>query len=347
MSRYLKKINKFITLQNAYIRSKFGDYTPFVRVLPTDECNLKCKYCWQRRETSDQMTLGEFGKYLAKAKQLKAGIITFLGGEPMFWPHIYEAIKMCTEENILTDMTTNGTLLNRENIEKLGRAGLDYLNISVDGLFETSVSCKNAVVRENILENLKNAKRNYGVHFRINAVMYKNNFEQIKKLVNFAEQNNIQISLGYIVPPLKKEHIVDPNIYFRQEDKALLDEIIKFIIEHKKQGHTIIDPEQYFTNIYKYLRQEKFWKCNYPTRYGWVNIAPDGRIRSCTKKMDELNFTYLDLDSKKIRSLRKTLEDKTNECNIHCYSNCAFDSYFYTHNKLEFFKKVLRRIYHQ
>lgn len=340
----IKKVAKFLNLYHAYVMSCFFVRTPFVRMIPSDKCNLRCKYCWQRRDESYDMTMEEFRGYLAKAKKLDVGLITFLGGEPMAWPYLYEAIASCTEAKVLTDITTNGTLLNEDTIRRLGSAGLDYLNISVDGVKPTEVTSKNSIFREDILRQLKAAKKKYGMHFRVNSVIYKNNFEEIKAMMDFANKNNVQISLGYIVRPLKEEYITNPDIYFSREDRELLDEIIFYIVGKKRQGYPVIDPEEYFFKVYRYLNGEKFWGCNYPTKYGWVNISPDGRIRSCTKKMDELDMRYVDLDSRKIKELRKILSENTAQCNTHCYSNCAYDSYYYTHNKSQMLKKVLNRI---
>lgn len=338
------KIAKFGNLYRAYVKSYFSTSVPFVRIIPTDMCNLRCGYCWQRKEHGYEMTPDEFNAYLAKAKTLNVGLMTFLGGEPMTWPGLYEAIDACRKAHVLTDVTTNGTLLNKETVNRLGRSGLDYLNISVDGIKPTEVTSKNAIVRTDILEQLKKARKKYKMHFRINSVIYKNNFEQIRSLIEFAREYNVQISLGYIVPPLKPEHVVDPGIYFNQEDGELIHQIVDYIISKKKQGYPIIDPEQYFTGIFRYIKHESFWACNYPTRYGWINVTPDGFVRSCTKKMDSLEYSFLELDSAKIIEIRQLLAQKVQECNVHCYSNCAFDSYFYTHNKKAFFQKVLRRL---
>lgn len=242
----IKKAAKFLNLHRAYIMSCFFIRTPFVRMIPTDKCNLRCKYCWQRRDYSYEMTIDEFRKYLVKAKKLNVGIITFLGGEPMAWPGIFDAISSCTDVNVLTDMTTNGTLLNEKTIQRLGKSGLDYLNISVDGMTPSEVTSKNSIFKKDILKQLKDAKKKYGMHFRINSVIYKNNFEEIKSMINSAHEQNVQISIGYIVPPLIKEHATNPDIYFTCDDKKLLEEIIFYIVGKKRQGYPIIDPEEYF-----------------------------------------------------------------------------------------------------
>jgi|GEM_PF-979899 len=338
------KAAKFINLYTAYIGSHFRPSALSVRMIPTDRCNLNCAYCWQKRNDPRAMTLAEFNAYLAKAKNLGVGIITFLGGEPMVWPGLYDAIESCTRANVLTDLTTNGTLLDATTIEQLGQAGLDYLNISVDGVEATDVSKKNSIVRGDTLKLLKACRRKHGMHFRINSVIYKNNFEQVKVMMEFARQNNVQISLGYVVPPLDEEHRSGSDIYFTIRDEEVLREIVDYIIARRRQGYPIIDPEEYFTGVFQFLRGEKFWDCNYPTRYGWVNVTPSGKVRSCTKKMDELDYDFLDLDAAKLKSLRAVLAENVAKCNVHCYSNCAFDSYFYTHNKRAFLRKIVARL---
>ncbi len=344
MKRTYQKAAKFANLFLANTQSHFRSTPAFVRIIPTDRCNLNCSYCWQRKEQSEEMTLGEFRGILAKAKKLHVGLLTFLGGEPMMWEPLYEAISMCTEAHVLTDLTTNGTLLNRDTVRRLGEAGLDYLNISVDGVKASRISPKNSVFRSDLIEVLHDAKKRYGVHFRLNSVIYKNNFDEIKELVRFSRLNNVQISLGFVVPPLDAEQRSGDDIYFTQDDTPLLKEIVTYLLNRKSEGYPIIDPDAYFSNIFRFIRREKFWECNYPTRYGWINVTPNGKIRSCTKKMDELDFHFLDLDRDSLKSLRADLKEKVKHCNIDCYSNCAYDSYFYTHNKVEMLKKVLKRL---
>lgn len=344
MNTILVKTSKFRNLVNAHISSHLHSTPAFVRIIPTDKCNLNCKYCWQKNDTLDEMTFPDFSLHLEKALSLKVGLITFLGGEPMLWNSLYDAISLCTEKKILTDLTTNGALLNPKSIELLGKAGLDYLNISIDGVGISEISSKNFVFRNNLIENLRLAKSKYRMHFRFNSVIYKNNFEDLKNLIELSNANNVQISLGFVVPPIDDRQLQDENIYFTKSDQKLLLEIVEYIIKKKKQGYPIIDPYSYFENIFRFLNREIFWDCNYPTRYGWINVTPNGKIRSCTKKMDELDIRFQELNIKKLKTLREILRDKVEKCNIDCYSNCAYDSFYYTHHKFQMLKKIMSRL---
>ncbi|MDD2335271.1 MAG: radical SAM protein [Geobacteraceae bacterium] len=344
MERTLERLAKFRNLSEAYLSSYRHGTPAFIRVLPTDRCNLKCAYCWQHNNASADMTIDSFRAYLKKAKELHVGLITFLGGEPMIWSPLCEALALCTERHVMTDLTTNGTLLTSATVEELGRSGLDYLNISVDGTTANEVTCKNSIFRSDLMGALKEARTKHHMHTRINSVIYNNNYEAIQTLMEFSRKWDMQLSLWFIVPPLDPAQRPDKDIYFSVADEPLLRDIVSDILEKKQAGYPIIDPDSYFENIFRFIRREKFWDCNYPTRYGWINVTPTGRIRSCTKKMDELDFRFLDLDLESLGRLRSILKEKVRTCNIDCYSNCAYDSYFYTHNKGELIKKVLRRL---
>ncbi len=342
LSRQALGENKFYTFCQACFYSSFQFTAPFVRIIPTDACNLNCSYCWQRKDNSYVMTMGEFEKILAKAVELHCGFITFLGGEPMIWPHLYQAISECSKANITTDITTNGTLLTDLSIHKLALAGLNYLNISVDGVKENIVTHKNSIFQPGILAALKCERKENNLHFRINAVIYKNNFEEIKLLLEYAHDNDVQISLGYVVPNIE-EKSTGADIHFTKDDFDLLTNIVDYILLKKTEGYPIIDPDDYFKGIFKFINHKKFWNCNYPTRYGWINVSPNGYIRSCTKKMDTLDYHFCDLNSEKIEQLKNLLNEKTQLCNLYCYSNCAYNSFYYTHNKFALLKKITDR----
>jgi len=284
------KTLKYLKFIENYTFSHF-EHTPlFVRIIPTDNCNLNCSYCYQKTNDAPDMPKGLFSQVLDKAISLKVGFISFLGGEPMLWEHLYDAIELCSKHNILTDMTTNGTMLNDVTIQKLGSSGLDYLNISVDTRDDNSVSKKNILFDKNVVKALNLAENDYGMKLRMNSVIYNNNFEDVKLLLELSNGSKIPISLGFIVPNVKD--IGSGGIYFSEKDTKLLEEIVGYILKKKSEKYPIIDPDSYFTNVFRFIKNESFWQCNYPTKYGWINITASGKIRSCTKKWMKQVLTF-------------------------------------------------------
>ena len=335
------KTRKYLNFLKGFTSSYFHYTALFVRVIPTDNCNLNCLYCYQKKSDCPNMPWDLFRRILDKAIDLNVGMISFLGGEPMLWEHLYDALALCSKHNILTDMTTNGTLLNDATIQRLASSGLDCLNISVDTKDNCSVSKKNTLFDQNIMKALKSAESNCGIKLRMNSVIFNNNFEDIKLLLELSNESKIPISLGFIVPDLKDAG--NKEIYFSQEDTQLLEEIVNYILRKKREKYPIIDPSSYFTNVFRFIKHENFWECNYPTKYGWINVAANGAIRSCTKKMDETDIDFLSLTSEKIETLKKSFEAPVKGCNPYCYSNCAYDSSFYKNNKAAFLIDSFKR----
>jgi MoaA/NifB/PqqE/SkfB family radical SAM enzyme len=340
-----KKTLKYLNFIRSYNYTFLNETSLFLRVLPTDSCNLNCVYCFQKKNSTPNMSWDFFNQVIEKAIDLKVGMISFLGGEPMLWEHLYDAVALCSKHNILTDMTTNGTMLNETTIQKLGEARLNYLNISVDTRDNFSVTKKNSLFDKNTVQALKTAEKNHCMKLRMNGVIYNNNFDDIKLLLEISNGNKIPLSLGFIVPNFK--NIDNKEIYFSEKDTELLEEIVNYILKKKEANYPVIDPVSYFTNVFRFIKNDSFWNCNYPTKYGWINITANGEIRGCTKKMDETGMNFLALTPEKIKVLKNSLETSIKDCNPFCYSNCAYDSSFYVNNKMAFFAEYLKKYWNK
>jgi len=122
--------------------------TPFVLFIdPASVCNFKCHFCptgdrplidatgrWQGRLHMDVFKkviddLQEFDKPLKVLRMYKEG-------EPLLNKNMPEMIKYAKASGRVPyiDTTTNGYLLTQKNVDALMEAGLDRINVSLDGL---------------------------------------------------------------------------------------------------------------------------------------------------------------------------------------------------------------------
>jgi len=69
-------------------------------------------------------------------------IITLSGGEPTLHPDLDAIIRRIRDRGAIATLITNGLLLTPKRIRALNRAGLDYLQISIDNLAPDDVSKK-------------------------------------------------------------------------------------------------------------------------------------------------------------------------------------------------------------
>jgi MoaA/NifB/PqqE/SkfB family radical SAM enzyme len=83
---------------------------------------------------------------------LGATIITLSGGEPMLHAELDEIIRRIRTRGAIATLITNGYLLTVERIRRLNRAGLDYLQISIDNVNPDETSKKSLKVLDRKLE---------------------------------------------------------------------------------------------------------------------------------------------------------------------------------------------------
>jgi len=143
------KIKPRINLEN---RTRIEEVIPFgtpmiLFVDPSSVCNFRCKFCptgnheliketgrWQGR-----MDFGLYKKIIDDLKefdgQLKV-LRLYKEGEPFLNTRLADMIRYAKESGKVNyiDTTTNGYLLDPERVKSILDAGLDRINISVDGM---------------------------------------------------------------------------------------------------------------------------------------------------------------------------------------------------------------------
>lgn len=114
-------------------------------ILPTYQCNLRCWYCVQDHQdlTMSKETVGKIKQLLGKKikdERIKNVRISWFGGEPLLGYDIILDITDYTRQltskagkSFICDITTNGTLLNKERIEALLDVGVTTYQITIDG----------------------------------------------------------------------------------------------------------------------------------------------------------------------------------------------------------------------
>jgi MoaA/NifB/PqqE/SkfB family radical SAM enzyme len=325
-------------------KSFFKECIIGIDITPTERCNLNCKYCFQHDNSSPVMDLNSFKKIVDKGISLGAPVYTFMGGEPTVWKHLEEAITYCNERNLITEITSNGILLNKEKLIKLGTAGLDLINVSMDEIVDTGISGKNLIKNPEMLKNLKDCRKKYGVHIKFNAVITKQNIDHISKLLEVSKQTNIPLSIGLVVkPPLNMATKWPANnglTFETDKERAKLKKIMDLIIRRKKQGYPIIDPPSYFKNYEKYFNKKRFWDCKTLKTHA-ISVNPEGFVYHCAKLNSVSDYKFVDMGAKSLLKFKEELSKIIDKCNPDCYSNCAYDLSYFLEHKFKFLYEII------
>jgi heme d1 biosynthesis radical SAM protein NirJ len=103
-------------------------------------CNLTCKHCYSisaDRDFPGELSTAEVFAVMDDLKAFGVPVLILSGGEPLLRGDIFEVSRRAQEMGFYVGLSTNGTLIDEHNIERITTVGYDYVGISIDGLRET------------------------------------------------------------------------------------------------------------------------------------------------------------------------------------------------------------------
>ena len=103
-------------------------------------CNLTCKHCYSTSTDSDFRGELETAEILRGIDDLRAAgvrVLILSGGEPLMHPDLFEIAAHARQAGMFVALSSNGTLIDEGNIQRVAEARFDYVGISLDGLRET------------------------------------------------------------------------------------------------------------------------------------------------------------------------------------------------------------------
>lgn len=147
LRRARKRMNRlYREIRMVALALKSPHHPVLSHIVVTRRCNLACTYCSEFDDFSQPVPTEEMLCRIDQLAALGTTIITLTGGEPLLHPHLDQIIRRVRGHGIIAVLVTNGYLLNVERIERLNRAGLDRMQISVDNLQPDEVSKKSLKV---------------------------------------------------------------------------------------------------------------------------------------------------------------------------------------------------------
>jgi MoaA/NifB/PqqE/SkfB family radical SAM enzyme len=144
------------------------DHPLLAHIIPVRRCNLACEYCNEYDDFSKPVVTEVMFQRVDKLAALGTSVITISGGEPLLHPELDQIIARIRKRGMIAGMITNGYLLVADRIERLNRAGLEWLQISIDNVTPDEISKKSLKVLDKKLELLAEYA---DFHVNINSVI--------------------------------------------------------------------------------------------------------------------------------------------------------------------------------
>lgn len=289
----------------------------------TENCNLKCKYCYEGQEKSRKRfdilnisTLVSFieREILETTESNDKVVISFHGGEPLMELQLMKTIisnldKAAAKRNIsmVYEVTTNGNVNEQEFLEYIQNKECFRISVSLDGRKEL-----NDLFR---LTKSGESSFNKAFHFA-------------KRLLEMDQNPRIRMTLT----PEMVEHLYENVVFFIKEGFDMIVTVPDFFSMGWEQSH-LAKMKQQLHNIFEYcdkipipkpqisLLDQNFCLKQIGKCYGGISeiqISCDGLLYPCTYTMNNKKYCIGDIwegiDKEKQTDLISLYEQKNEEC---------------------------------
>jgi MoaA/NifB/PqqE/SkfB family radical SAM enzyme len=272
-----------------------------VHIIPIRRCNLACTYCNEYDDFSQPVPTEEMFARIDRLGAMGTSIITISGGEPLLHPDLDAIIARIRKNGIMAGMITNGYLLVADRIEKLNRAGLEYLQISIDNVKPDEVSKKSLKVLDQKLELLaKHAE----FQVNINSVLGSGVADPEDALT--VAHRAVELGFTSTVGILHDHNGQLEPLGSREQ------EIFEEIISLEKKSFTRINKFQH--NIAK--GRENDWRCRAGARY--LYICEDGLVHYCSQQRGYPGVPLLEYTDEQRQREFRTKKGCAPRCTVSC-----------------------------
>ncbi|MBS1718757.1 MAG: GTP 3',8-cyclase MoaA [Armatimonadetes bacterium] len=264
---------------------RFGRTHTYLRVSLTDRCNFRCTYCMPKRGIEwmpSKSLLGDDEVVRLASVFARLGVtkIRLTGGEPAIRKGFVELVGRIKAipgvEKLL--MTTNGTAL-RANAERLHRAGLDGLNISIDSLQpERFKTITHRDVLSEVLAGIE-AALEAGIPVKLNVVVMPGvNDDELLDFVELTRSKPITVRFIEFMPFSGNEWKADKVFGYRE---------MRSVIEAK---YALLQRDGEPSEVAKEFRIEGFKGTvgfitsmteDFCSDCNRVRLTADGRLKTC------------------------------------------------------------------
>jgi MoaA/NifB/PqqE/SkfB family radical SAM enzyme len=141
--RVARRVGRSLRFVKALGKAFWSPYHPLlVHLIPMRRCNLACAYCSEYDHSSAPVPTPLMLERVDRIADLGTSAVTLSGGEPLMHPELDRIVRQGRRRGMFVTLNTNGYYLSRARIDRLNRAGLDHLQISIDNVEPDEVSMK-------------------------------------------------------------------------------------------------------------------------------------------------------------------------------------------------------------
>lgn len=244
----------------------------------THRCPLACPYCSNPVDLiarQKELNTARWIDIFQQAADLGVLQVHISGGEPAARPDLVALIKGAREAGLYTNLITSGIGLTEARLIELDAAGLDHIQLSLQGIDAKSTdwmtNYNGAFARKMAVAD---TIKEIGFALTLNAVMHRQNLDDLPAMIEMAKRlgaRRIEVAcVQFQGWALKNRAMLQPT----REQVVAAKQVVAQAIKDTR-GKLVIDfvPPDYYADYPKACMG------------GWgstgLNITPDGRVLPC------------------------------------------------------------------
>ncbi|MBN1437647.1 MAG: radical SAM protein [Sedimentisphaerales bacterium] len=200
----------------------------------TRVCNLKCLHCYNDSgsdKSAQELTTDQAKSVLDNLAEFGVPSVLFSGGEPLMRPDLFELIAYARDQGLRAVISTNGTLIDAQTAQLAQKQGVSYVGVSLDGIGPINDKFRGIPgAFDRAVAGIRHCQ-DIGLRVGLRLTLTKTNIQDLDKLFQFFENENIERACFYhLVPTGRAGNIADQQLTHNQTRAA-----VQSIMDHTKR----------------------------------------------------------------------------------------------------------------
>lgn len=257
----------------------------------THRCPLACPYCSNPLELAGrdaELDTDAWTRVFRQAADLGVLQLHLSGGEPASRRDLEKLVAAARESGLYTNLITSGIGLSERRLDALAEAGLDHIQLSVQGV-DAATADRIGGYRGGFERKMTVARQiaDRGFPLTLNAVMHRQNMDHLPETIALAERlgaRRLEVAcVQFHGWALRNRRMLQPT-------RDQVDQAKRIVIKARasERSRLVIDfvPPDYYADYPKACMG------------GWgttgLNVAPDGKVLPChaAETIPSLDFQF-------------------------------------------------------